>query len=233
MTAIWILNRENCVLKIFLPQEMRKSVVDDLDAMISEVRQLRNSASEMQNGAGLNGTADKRCIYTIIYYICTLSLYTDILWFFFYPDMEFVHSDSLRLCVWCQWCEKFNKYNMYIIFNRTTRRNGKLQDKVFVARNSYLTDLFEISHFRTIYNIFIVMLMILFLNTAVHDFIETGTWVLLHIIVYALVNVLINYEHECSTWTKRIVYWRQAKVSLTLSWQVNKLFGISSYFADE
>ncbi|XP_001605991.1 sterol O-acyltransferase 1 [Nasonia vitripennis] len=119
-------------------QEMRKTVVEDLDAMMSEVRELKLAASGMQS-SGANGTED----------------------------------------------------------NRTTRRNGKLQDKVFVARNSYLTDLFEISHFRTIYNIFIVMLMILFLNTAVHDFIETGTT---HVGIGTIIRSFGNFSTTILIW---------------------------------
>ncbi|XP_033220386.1 sterol O-acyltransferase 1 [Belonocnema kinseyi] len=53
-------------------------------------------------------------------------------------------------------------------------KNGDLPDKQFLQRNSLLTDLFEIKHIRTIYNIFIVILIILFINTAIHDIMETG-----------------------------------------------------------
>ncbi|XP_049292590.1 sterol O-acyltransferase 2-like [Anopheles funestus] len=53
--------------------------------------------------------------------------------------------------------------------------NGKLPIKVFRARNSLLTDMLEIRHIKTIYHIFIVMLIILFLNTLVHDFVDTGS----------------------------------------------------------
>jgi len=43
-----------------------------------------------------------------------------------------------------------------------------------MARNSLLTDLFEIKHFQTIYNVFIVILIILFINTAVYDLVVVG-----------------------------------------------------------
>ncbi|XP_050092331.1 sterol O-acyltransferase 1 [Anopheles aquasalis] len=56
-----------------------------------------------------------------------------------------------------------------------TRTDGKLPEKEFVARNSLLTDLFEVKHIKTIYHIFIVILIILFLNTVVHDFVDTGS----------------------------------------------------------
>uniref|UniRef100_A0A182JE51 O-acyltransferase n=1 Tax=Anopheles atroparvus TaxID=41427 RepID=A0A182JE51_ANOAO len=57
----------------------------------------------------------------------------------------------------------------------THRSDGKLAEKEFVARNSLLTDLFEVKHIKTIYHIFIVILIILFLNTVVHDFVDTGS----------------------------------------------------------
>ncbi|XP_053680549.1 sterol O-acyltransferase 1 [Anopheles nili] len=54
-------------------------------------------------------------------------------------------------------------------------KDGKLPEKQFIARNSLLTDLFEVKHIKTIYHIFIVILIILFLNTVVHDFVDTGS----------------------------------------------------------
>uniref|UniRef100_A0A182SZC8 Uncharacterized protein n=1 Tax=Anopheles maculatus TaxID=74869 RepID=A0A182SZC8_9DIPT len=58
---------------------------------------------------------------------------------------------------------------------KSTKKDGKLPDKVFMPRNSLLTDLFEVKHIKTIYHIFVVMLIILFLNTVVHDFVDTGS----------------------------------------------------------
>ncbi|XP_066995811.2 sterol O-acyltransferase 1 [Anabrus simplex] len=59
--------------------------------------------------------------------------------------------------------------------NRTKpSEDGNLPDKQFLPRESVLTYLFEIRHFRTIYNIFIVILMILFLHTAIYDVFVTG-----------------------------------------------------------
>ncbi|XP_058461770.1 sterol O-acyltransferase 1 isoform X2 [Malaya genurostris] len=57
---------------------------------------------------------------------------------------------------------------------RRRRVDGKLPEKEFLARNSLLTDLFEVKHIKTIYHIFIVILIIMFLNTAVHDFVDRG-----------------------------------------------------------
>ncbi|PSN34160.1 Sterol O-acyltransferase 1 [Blattella germanica] len=53
-------------------------------------------------------------------------------------------------------------------------KNGGLPEKQFMARNSLLTDLFEIKHIQTIYNIFIVILIILFINTAIYDLVVLG-----------------------------------------------------------
>ncbi|EFN73066.1 Sterol O-acyltransferase 1 [Camponotus floridanus] len=53
-----------------------------------------------------------------------------------------------------------------------------LPEKKFVERNSLLTDLFEITHIRTVYNIFMVTFILLLLDTAVHDIKESGTLVL-------------------------------------------------------
>ncbi|XP_069683829.1 sterol O-acyltransferase 1 isoform X2 [Periplaneta americana] len=59
--------------------------------------------------------------------------------------------------------------------NRTKpKKDGVLPEKQFMARNSLLTDLFEIKHIQTIYNIFIVILIILFINTAVYDLVIAG-----------------------------------------------------------
>ncbi|KAL0119828.1 hypothetical protein PUN28_007927 [Cardiocondyla obscurior] len=60
---------------------------------------------------------------------------------------------------------------------RDTRKSSKkdvLPDKEFIERNSLLTDLFQIPHIRTIYNLFLTTLILLFLNTVVFDIIELG-----------------------------------------------------------
>lgn len=54
------------------------------------------------------------------------------------------------------------------------KKSGQLPEKEFVACNSMLTDLFEVKHIRTIYNIFIVILIMLLLNTLVHDLVAYG-----------------------------------------------------------
>lgn len=51
---------------------------------------------------------------------------------------------------------------------------GALPEKEFIARNSLLTDLFEINHFQTIYHIFIAILILLFMNTVIEDIMDKG-----------------------------------------------------------
>ncbi|XP_011695298.1 PREDICTED: sterol O-acyltransferase 1-like [Wasmannia auropunctata] len=61
---------------------------------------------------------------------------------------------------------------------RDKRKSGKkdmLPDKEFLERNSLLTDLFEIPHIRTVYNLFMMTLLILLLNTVASDIMESGT----------------------------------------------------------
>ncbi|XP_059470390.1 sterol O-acyltransferase 1 isoform X2 [Neocloeon triangulifer] len=53
-------------------------------------------------------------------------------------------------------------------------RDGALPDKEFLARSSLLTDLFAIKHIRTIYHIFVAILIILLLNTVIYDLADTG-----------------------------------------------------------
>lgn len=58
-------------------------------------------------------------------------------------------------------------------------RSQRMDDgKIFVARQSLLDELFEISHIRTIYHMFIAVLLIFFLSTLIVDFIDQGRLVL-------------------------------------------------------
>lgn len=72
------------------------------------------------------------------------------------------------------------KYKSFIGgFPETTSRKkktpcGSLPEKEFEARNSLLTDLFEVSHIQTIYHIFIAILILLFMNTMIEDVIDKG-----------------------------------------------------------
>ena len=58
---------------------------------------------------------------------------------------------------------------------RALSPDGSLPQKEFIPRNSLLTDLFEISHMQTIYNIFIAILLLLFINTVTDDLVDRGT----------------------------------------------------------
>ncbi|XP_071439772.1 sterol O-acyltransferase 1 [Hetaerina americana] len=59
--------------------------------------------------------------------------------------------------------------------NRTmAKKTGALPEKQFLPRNSLLTDLFEIKHIKTIYHIFMSILILLFLNAIVCDLVEYG-----------------------------------------------------------
>ncbi|CAG2065165.1 unnamed protein product, partial [Timema podura] len=68
----------------------------------------------------------------------------------------------------------YNSVEGNLKYKNRVKTKGTLSDKQFLPRNSVLTDLFQIKHIRTIYNIFCVILIILFLNTAVYDLVTTG-----------------------------------------------------------
>ncbi|XP_038044785.1 sterol O-acyltransferase 1-like [Patiria miniata] len=51
----------------------------------------------------------------------------------------------------------------------------QLKEKVFIARESLLTQLLVNKNIRTIYNIFVAMLIVFVLNTAVYEYIENGS----------------------------------------------------------
>ncbi|KYO24289.1 sterol O-acyltransferase 1 [Alligator mississippiensis] len=60
--------------------------------------------------------------------------------------------------------------------------------KIFTARRSLLDELFELSHIRTIYHMFIALLIIFILSTVVVDFIDEGRLVLdFDLLVFAFV----------------------------------------------
>ncbi|XP_018307117.1 LOW QUALITY PROTEIN: sterol O-acyltransferase 1-like [Mycetomoellerius zeteki] len=50
-----------------------------------------------------------------------------------------------------------------------------MPDKEFLERNSLLTDLFNIPHIRTVYNMFMMTFILLLLNTIICDIMEFGT----------------------------------------------------------
>ncbi|XP_055676777.1 sterol O-acyltransferase 1 [Lutzomyia longipalpis] len=57
---------------------------------------------------------------------------------------------------------------------KETEKTNALPEKEFMARNSLLTDLLEVKHIKTIYNLFVVMMIIMFLNTVVGDLVADG-----------------------------------------------------------
>ncbi|XP_059621619.1 sterol O-acyltransferase 1 [Phlebotomus argentipes] len=57
---------------------------------------------------------------------------------------------------------------------KQTEQTNLLPEKEFMARNSLLTDLFEVKHIKTIYNLFVVCMIIMFLNTVVGDLVAEG-----------------------------------------------------------
>uniref|UniRef100_H2UJ06 O-acyltransferase n=1 Tax=Takifugu rubripes TaxID=31033 RepID=H2UJ06_TAKRU len=70
-------------------------------------------------------------------------------------------------------------------------RSQRMDDgKVFMARPSVLDELFEISHIRTIYHMFIAVLLIFFLSTLTVDYIDQGRLVLeFDLLFYAFGNL--------------------------------------------
>ncbi|MCJ8734589.1 hypothetical protein PDJAM_G00237100 [Pangasius djambal] len=61
---------------------------------------------------------------------------------------------------------------------RTKLRSSQGQSKQFVVRRSLLDELFEVNHIRTIYHMFIALLILFILSTVVVDFIDEGRLVL-------------------------------------------------------
>ncbi|KAK0055308.1 sterol O-acyltransferase 1-like isoform X1 [Biomphalaria pfeifferi] len=61
------------------------------------------------------------------------------------------------------------------VASKKKEKTGELPDKVFVTRSSVLTELFEISHVRTIYHIFVAVLIVFSLNTMLYDVLEKHT----------------------------------------------------------
>ena len=60
------------------------------------------------------------------------------------------------------------------VSEQVSSRNHMNSTKVFKPRQSVLTGLLEVSHIRTIYNIFVAILIVFSLNTLVYDYIEHG-----------------------------------------------------------
>ncbi|KAG2463730.1 SOAT1 acyltransferase, partial [Polypterus senegalus] len=71
------------------------------------------------------------------------------------------------------------------------------QGKLFISRRSLLDELFEVNHIRTIYHMFIALLILFIISTLVVDFIDEGRLVLdFSLLVYAFGN----FPLVVSTW---------------------------------
>ncbi|XP_046846025.1 sterol O-acyltransferase 1-like isoform X2 [Xenia sp. Carnegie-2017] len=69
-------------------------------------------------------------------------------------------------------------------------RNSMESRKVFKPQQSVLTVLLEVSHIRTIYNIFVAILIVFSFNTLVYDYIDHGRFVIdISILTWAFGNV--------------------------------------------
>ncbi|XP_018320332.1 sterol O-acyltransferase 1 isoform X5 [Agrilus planipennis] len=64
--------------------------------------------------------------------------------------------------------------NNYEITDKVKVLNGRLPEKVFVCRNSLLSDLYTIKHIRTIYHIFIALFVGQCIHNAVEDYLSSG-----------------------------------------------------------
>uniref|UniRef100_T1GGP7 Uncharacterized protein n=1 Tax=Megaselia scalaris TaxID=36166 RepID=T1GGP7_MEGSC len=60
------------------------------------------------------------------------------------------------------------------LHEKPSGKKKKLPDKVFVPRESYLTCLLEVDHMKSIYHVFVAVLLILLLNVAANDYFEEG-----------------------------------------------------------
>jgi len=59
----------------------------------------------------------------------------------------------------------------------TKKKSSPFPTKIFRMRSSILTELLEVSHIRSIRQIFISILVIVFLQVAITDLFELGTYV--------------------------------------------------------
>lgn len=55
-----------------------------------------------------------------------------------------------------------------------SKKANRFPDKVFTPRDSYFTCLYKVPHIKAVYHIFIIMLIIMVTNTAIHDYVIDG-----------------------------------------------------------
>lgn len=64
--------------------------------------------------------------------------------------------------------------NMTTKMYSTTSNKKELPERIFIKRNSLLTDMFHISHIRTIRHIFVSIMLVLALQKFFSDLMENG-----------------------------------------------------------
>uniref|UniRef100_A0A8D0EEM9 O-acyltransferase n=1 Tax=Salvator merianae TaxID=96440 RepID=A0A8D0EEM9_SALMN len=78
--------------------------------------------------------------------------------------------------------------------------------KVFIARKSLLDELFEVDHIRTIYHMFIALLILFILSTLVVDFIDEGRLVLeFDLLVYAFGKLSVVAPTWCCMFLSTLI----------------------------
>lgn len=69
---------------------------------------------------------------------------------------------------------EWSKHDMTTKMYSKNSQPNSLPDRIYIQRESLLTELFKISHVRTIRNIFISIMIILALQVIVNDLMEKG-----------------------------------------------------------
>ena len=71
----------------------------------------------------------------------------------------------------------FASLNMTTKAYATTDSKNSLPDRIYIKRNSLLTEMFKLNHIRTIRHIFISIMIVLALQVIFNDLMEKGTYV--------------------------------------------------------
>ncbi|KAH8374560.1 hypothetical protein KR200_001137 [Drosophila serrata] len=132
------------------------------------------------------------------------------------------------------------------------KQRRQLPEKVFVARESYLTALLQVEHMRTIYHIFYIILIMFLLNVICHDYFVDGridlglgtfrgglrrlhwvmgTWLLEHVFVLALYFAFRGWamvRHKLKPHSSLQHFWSHSCLILYISSQLVFCFAASS-----
>ncbi|KAH8280985.1 hypothetical protein KR054_006385 [Drosophila jambulina] len=132
------------------------------------------------------------------------------------------------------------------------KQRRQLPEKVFVARESYLTALLQVEHMRTIYHIFYIILIMFLLNVICHDYFVDGridlglgtfrgglrrlhwvmgTWLLEHVFVLALYFAFRGWalvRHKLKPHSSLQHFWSHSCLILYVSSQLVFCFVASS-----